>query len=101
MTEITFDPFKKGLFSFGKQEKPSDYFEGTVWEVKAEFMAKFLKGKRKEPDEKERLKDLGKISGIWNKYILFNGTEVFSFDRDFPVVMEYENNPLPSDANWR
>jgi hypothetical protein len=26
LLEITFDPFKKGVFSIGKQEKPSDYF---------------------------------------------------------------------------
>ena len=36
--ELTFDPFKKGVFSFGKQEKPADYVEGTIWEVKPEFM---------------------------------------------------------------
>jgi len=47
------------------------------------------------------LKDHGKISGIWNKYVLFNGNEMFSFDREYPVVLEYENKPLPSDANWR
>lgn len=64
-------------------------------------MAKFVNGKRKEPEEKDRLKEHGKISGIWNKYVLFNGNEVFSFDREFPVVLEYENKPLPSDANWR
>ncbi len=50
MVQIVFDPFKKGFFSVGKQEKPSDYFEGTIWQVKPEFMAKFLGGKRKEPD---------------------------------------------------
>lgn len=72
MLEIVCDPCKKGFFSIGKQEKPSDYFEGTIWEVRPEFMAKFLGGKRKEPEEKDRIKDLGKISGIWNRYICYN-----------------------------
>jgi hypothetical protein len=99
--EITFDPYKKGAFSFGKQEKPSDYFEGTIWEVRPEFMTKFIGGKRKEPEEKDRVKDFGKINGVWNKSIFFNGQEIFCFDRQFPVILEYEKNPLPSDANWR
>ena len=54
--EIVFDPAKKGFFSIGKQEKPSDYFEGTIYEVKPEFMNKFINGKRREPEEKERVK---------------------------------------------
>lgn len=60
-----------------------------------------MKGKRCEPDKKDKIKDLGQISGIWHKYILFNGTEVFNSDQEFPVILEYENLPLPSDANWR
>lgn len=64
-------------------------------------MTKFLGGKRKEPEEKDRLKEYGKITGIWNRYICYNGNEIFSFDRQYPLVLEYEANPLPSDANWR
>ena len=49
MIEIVFDPAKKGFFSVGKAEKPSDYFEGNIYETKPEFMVNFLNGKRKEP----------------------------------------------------
>jgi hypothetical protein len=34
MLEIIFDPFKKSFFSVGKAQQPSDYFEGTIWEVR-------------------------------------------------------------------
>ena len=64
-------------------------------------MAKFLAGKRKQPDQKDRVKDYGKFSGIWNQYVSFNGAEVWSWDRQYPVILDYEANPLPSDANWR
>ncbi len=47
------------------------------------------------------MKDYGKISGIWNKFICYNDGEIWNFDRQFPVVLEYEANPLPSDSNWR
>ena len=50
----------------GKALEPSDYFEGTIWEVKPEFMKKFLNGKRKQPEQKDRLRSLGKINGVWN-----------------------------------
>ncbi len=40
-------------------------------------------------------------SGIWNKYVCFNGAEVWNWDRQYPVILEYEASPLPSDANWR
>ena len=69
MLELTFNPFKKGALSFGKQEKPVNYFSGTIWEVRPEFMDKFLKGKREEPSEKDRVKNLGKMSGFWDKGI--------------------------------
>ena len=41
-------------------------------------MEKFVKGKRKAPEEKERIKDFGKVSGVWNKVIHYNGAEIFS-----------------------
>ena len=81
MLEVTYDPFKKNALSLAKKEKPSDFFQGTIWETKPEFMQKFLKGKRSEPDKKERIKDLGQVSGIWNKYVLFNGVEVFNVEQ--------------------
>lgn len=99
--ELAYDPFKKGFFSVGKQQEPSDYFEGTIWEVRPEFMAKFQNGKRKEPEEKDRVRELGKVNGNWHRGVRFNGEEVLNFDRQFPLSLEYEQHPLPSDANWR
>ena len=64
-------------------------------------MAKFVNGKRKEPDEKDRLKAYGKISGVWNKYFKYNNEEIFNYDRQFPLILEHEPHPIPSDANWR
>lgn len=29
--ELTFDPYRKGFFSVGKQQQPCDYFEGIIW----------------------------------------------------------------------
>lgn len=101
MLELVFDRYKKGFFSIGTKERPSDFFEGTIWEVKPDFMKKFLSGKRREPDEKDRVKDYGRINGVWNKYISYNETEIWNFDKQYPVVLEYEAHPLPSDSNWR
>lgn len=100
MVEILFEGGgKKGFFS--KSENPLDYFEGVIYETRPEFMASFLQGKRREPGEKERVRELGRISGIWNKHVKFNGKELINFDKDLPFLLEYEKAPLPSDANWR
>ena len=57
----------------GKQENPSDYFEGCVVEVKPEFIKKFLKDKKKKgPSDLDILKKLGIISGVWHKYVKFD-----------------------------
>jgi hypothetical protein len=71
--ELAYNPSKKGFFSMGKQENPSDYFEGCVVEVKPEFIKKFLKDKKKKgPSDLEILKKLGFFSGLWHKYVKFD-----------------------------
>lgn len=50
----------------------ADYFEGRVFEVVPEFFNVFPKSKRKEPTDKEKVKEIGKFEGIWNKYLKFN-----------------------------
>jgi hypothetical protein len=99
--ELTFDAYRKGFFSVGKQQQPCDYFEGTIWEVRQDFMAKFFGTKRREPNEKERVRSLGKVSGRWSKSVFHDGVEIFSFDRELPLAIEHESAPLPSDSNWR
>ena len=44
---------------------------------------------------------MGKIHGIWNTCLKFNDEILLDIDKEFPVKLEYEANPLPSDANWR
>lgn len=56
----------------GKQENPSDYLEGNILEVKPEFLKTFLEKKKlKAPSENDIVKRLGKVSGIWHKYLKF------------------------------
>jgi len=86
---------------FSKNDKPCDYFEGKVYEVTADFFKTFPKSKKKEPSEKEKVKELGTFEGIWNKYVRFNNKEIFNFDQVVPLRLEYESHPLASDSNWR
>ena len=85
----------------GKALEPSDYYEGTIWEVRPEFMTKFINGKRKEPEQKDRIRSLGKISGVWNQNVCYNDNEIFNINQRYPLLLEYESKPLPSDSNWR
>ena len=97
--EIVFDPYKKGFFSVGKALEPSDYYEGTIWEVRPEFMTKFINGKRKEPEQKDRIRSLGKISGVWNQNVCYNDNEIFNINQRYPLLLKYESKPRPSDSN--
>ena len=60
------------MFSIGKQENPSDYFEGTVVEVKPEFIKAFLDKKKKSPGDSDIVDRMGKVTGIWHKYVKYN-----------------------------
>lgn len=71
----------------GKQEKPSDFFEGEIYKVSSEFMKTFISGKRKGPSEKEISSKLGKIHGIWNKYFKFNEDTLLDIDFEFPIKL--------------
>ncbi len=67
----------------------------------AEFFKTFPKIKKREPNDKEKIKELGVFEGIWNKFVKFNNKEVFNFDQVVPLRLEYERQPLASDSNWR
>jgi hypothetical protein len=47
------------------------------------------------------VRSLGKVSGIWNKNVMHNGVEIFSFGQEMPLAIEHEPTPLLSDSNWR
>jgi hypothetical protein len=69
--------------------------------VTADFFKTFPKTKKKEPSDKEKVKELGTFEGVWNKYVKFNGKEIFNLDQMVPLRLEYESHPLASDSNWR
>ena len=80
--ELSYNPNKKGFFSLGKAETPSDYFEGTLKKVTKDFMEEFESKKTKSgPGQKETLQELAKVSGIWTKEILMDNEVVFDIDK--------------------
>jgi hypothetical protein len=61
----------------------------------------FPKSKKREPTDKEKVKELGRFEGVWNKYVKFNDKEILNFDQTAPLCIEYVTQPLASDSNWR
>ena len=57
--------------------------------------------KKGGPSQKEIIEKIGKIHGIWNKKSMFENDCILDIDNEKPAKLEYEANPLPSDANWR
>jgi hypothetical protein len=51
--ELGFNPYKKGLLSFGKQSHPSDWVEGSIVKTTPAFANKFRGMKKKEGPSKK------------------------------------------------
>lgn len=70
--------------------------------MKESFFKSFVKsGYSSTPKKNELLKEMGKFHGRWNKELIFENRLLFNYDSQFPLELEYEPYPLPSDANWR
>ena len=44
---------------------------------------------------------MGKFNGVWHQITFFESEELLDIGKQLPFKLEYEKNPLPSDANWR
>jgi hypothetical protein len=51
--ELAFNPYKKGMLSFGKQSHPSDWVEGSILKITPAFSAKFRGMKKKKGPTKK------------------------------------------------
>ena len=106
--EMTFNPDKKGLVGglFSKQQNPSDYFSGSIYQVNKKCIDKMKSAKVLNKFDginikEDVVKEICKISGIWHKYFEFDGVKYWEFGKTDAYELEYERNPLPSDAIYR
>ena len=44
---------------------------------------------------------LSKIDGVWHTNLKFDDIEYWNGTKDFPYVLDIENNPLPSASKFR
>jgi len=104
--EIDFDVSESSFFKKSKFTK--DAFVGKIWETTAKFMEKLkneLKNHR-EIDIKFKEKDhavkvLDTVEGSWLQNINIGEKTYWSFGSPFPYELQYFDNPLPSDSNYR
>ena len=44
---------------------------------------------------------LSKATGTWCRNLMFDGKVYLNLDEEVGCKLEYDNNMLPSDGNWR
>jgi len=87
---------------------PQDAFTGGIWQIKDSFAEKLRQQtlKFQELDFKFKEKDhavtkLETIRGNWMESLYFNDQMYWSIGLPWPNKLQFIDNPLPSDANFR
>lgn len=108
LCEVLFNVNEVGGFSglFQKKESYSiDEIGGAIYKVKPDAIDKFLLAKKHYKVSLDPAKDivetLCKIKGEWTSHVEFDGKRYWDIEKDKPFLLEYEENPLPSDCNYR
>ena len=105
--EILFNPDKKSLIGglFSKQGRSQDSLIGTIYEVKKEFFEVFnrepLRFKGMTGLSEYIVRELGKIEGVWHKFVKIDEEIYWKFEEYQAFEIEGEEYPLPSDSKWR
>lgn len=105
--EIVFDYEEPSLFK--KAKVAQDHFSGSIWRINDKFVEylKHLPKKQHELDEiKFREKEhsaghMAKIEGNWLDHLKMDGKIYWSIYECLPYKLQYFDNPLPSDSNFR
>jgi len=98
--------FEKSESSKKRKEIPG-YFSTNIFEINDRFLAKIQQEfKKKDGDLKFKEKDhtiakLDKVEGTWLGSLAINDSVYWSYDEHTPPKLEYFENPLPSDSNFR
>ena len=98
--------FEKSESSKKRKEIPG-YFSTNIFKFNDRFLAKIQQeGKKKDCELKFKEKDhaltkLDKVEGSWLGSLTINDALYWSYDQHVPPKLEYFENPLPSDSNFR
>lgn len=107
LCEIVFNVNEIGGFSglFQKKESYSiDEIGGAIYKVRPEIIEKVHTAKKHQKiniDPNDIVETIAKIKGEWTSYVEFDGKRYWDIEREKPYLLEYEENPLPSDCNYR
>ena len=88
----------RGLFSSRKKGTKIDDFDGIMYHSKKGMPQQNI-SQLKELKDVDKV--VGQITGSWLKELKIAGSIFWNIDKVLPHVIEYSNNPLPSDWRFR
>jgi hypothetical protein len=108
LCEITFNANEIGGFGglFQKKESYSiDEIGGAIYKVKPEIIEKYKNAKKHHKISLDQNNDVieivSRLKGEWTSHVEFDGKRYWDIEKEKPYLLEYEENPLPSDCNYR
>ncbi|CAD8126596.1 unnamed protein product [Paramecium sonneborni] len=102
VAEIKLNPYPSSIWK-QRRDHLDDYFEGFIYEVNDQFIKRFQNDgylKFKELKQNEIVRSISNINGIWHKNMFIDNQEIWNINTQ-PYILEDEDNPLPSDSNFR
>jgi len=83
-----------------------DFFVGTIWRINEKFAEKLASATKRFQDiefkEKHHaVQKLDTIEGAWLEYLKIGEQTYWTYGRQTPSKLQYFDNPLPSDSNYR
>lgn len=105
--EIVFDYEEPSIFK--KTRMAQDHFSGSIWKINDKFVEylRHLPKRQHELDEikfKEKEHSAGhvaRIEGNWLEYLKIGDKMYWTTAEYQPYKLQYFDNPLPSDSNFR
>jgi hypothetical protein len=110
--EIIYNPFDKGSLGsfFSNSKAKADQVNGWLYKISQDAMKKFVAAHKVRASGRKKLQIntktdtleyVSKFDGVWHNHIKFDDKVYWDSEKDFPYILEYEANPLPSDAKFR
>jgi hypothetical protein len=80
--------FNAGNRGFFSSKKSPDYLTGDIYQVTPDFFNNFLASKRTlSPRKDEKSKLLATITGEWNGVLALNGSVIFDYANNRPLLL--------------
>lgn len=104
--ELDFSVGNDGFFK--KRQFAKDFFYGKIVRVNQRFIEKLIKARNTKKEFTHKIKEkkyvveeIAVVEGYWPSSVFIGGIQMWSYGNPWGYQLQYFDNPLPSDSNYR